>query len=182
MCYIMNKIPFGDMDVEITAEKIYYTIIGSEKELNELLNKNNINNINNNKNRKYIVYKLTIPLATIREIESDKNDINITIGDNMEQMQCIILCDCSFKEEKEYYSLLYIEQNNLDYLDKKTFTLKYPEINIKGNLELNKYIIDDIKSNIGEYPKYIEDNIKLIDITGNYSDTLIYSIRINNNK
>lgn len=159
----------------ILDEKIYYTIIGLEDDLKELLL-----NCHPPHNKIYILSKLSVPLVNIIDKEMENRKINIIIANDMEHLQCSILCDCNYKEEKKFFSLMYIEKNHnitndvQDYI----YTLKYPEILIKGNIDPNKYINDELKKIFPSYAKKLENNIKLIDIAGSSSNILIYCIRL----
>lgn len=162
----MNNLPQNIIEIEISAEKIYYTIIGKKKEMENLLVE--INKKKKNQNITYIISKLIVPVANIL----DDLDYNVILASDAEQVQCSVLCDCNIKEEKEVYTLLCIfeENNNL--------TLKFPEIDLKENFEPEKIIIEDIKKIVNIVPNPIKNSLRLIDITGIDSDILVYIARM----
>ena len=184
------QIPDGIIEIEIVAEKLYYTIIGKETEMCTLLD--NINNQSlddpnipvskkgdmshnlNTKNKSYIISKLLIPLTIVAENIGISKKINIEIGSGIEQVQCSLLCECKSYEEKEVYTLLCIENINNKYI------LKFPEIELKENIEPETTIIRDIKKIMINAPKSIIETLRLIDITGPEEDILVYCARTSN--
>lgn len=168
-----NNTPQNIIEIEISAEKIYYTIIGKENDMKNLLT--DINKKNKYSNVTYITSKLMVPIANIVEtFEVDGK--NVILAQDAEQVQCSVLCDCNIKEEKEVYTLLclYKEDNN--------YILKFPEIDLKENFEPEKIIMEDIKKIINVVPNPIKNTLRLIDITGNDSDILVYIARISASK
>lgn len=158
------------IEIEIPAEKIYYTIIGNKNDMNKLLlNLSNKNNIDNNK---YIISKLSAPISNIiSKLELDNNIININIAQNTELIQCNLLSDCNKKEEKEVYTLLCLLKEDNNYI------LKFPEISIKEGIEPEKNIMEDIKKIFNIVPKSIKNTLKLLNNIGLNSDILIYIAR-----
>ena len=164
-----NNIPQSIIEIEITAEKVYYTIIGQKKDMKILID--DINKKNIRTNITYIISKLIVPLANI--VDND-----IILAPSTEQIQCSVLCDCNINEEKEAYALLClikIEDNNNN---KSRKILKFPEIDLKDNFEPEKSIIQEIKTIATNIPNPIKNTIRLVDITGSESDILVYTARI----
>ncbi len=156
------------IEIEITANKIYYTIIGKKEKLEKFIKNNN----------KYIIAKIIIPLALTTE-KYFTNNKNIIPDLESEKIQCSILCDCSMMEIKELYMILEIN---------KIRNIKFPELaELDGvNNEPEILIAHDIKkisetSNC-ELDNYILDNImrtiKIVDIIGENSDVLVYLVRL----
>ena len=156
----------GIIEIEISAEKLYYTIIGLESEMNTLLE-----NINNTGNTTYIVSKLTVPVVLTAEKESKARKYNIELSEHVEKVQCSILCECKNREERQLYTLLCIEEKAGIYV------LKFPEIELKENIEPEKTILNDMKTFMKITPKILKDTLRLVDITGAEDDILVYCAR-----
>lgn len=165
-----NNAPQNIIEIEISAEKVYYTIIGRENDMDILLQdikeKNRTNTI-------YFISKLIIPLANLLDNFIDKN---VILSNDCEMVQCSVLCDCGVKEEKEVYTLLCLKEENDIYY------LKFPEIDLKEDLEPEKSIIEDINTIVSTIPNPVKNSLRLIDITGNDSDILVYIARLADNK
>lgn len=168
-----NNIPQNIIEIEISAEKVYYTIIGKENDMKILLEDINKKNIKKNNNTVYIISKLIVPLANIIEKFNDKN---IMLAPETEQVQCSVLCDCNVKEEKEVYTLLCLKDEGGYY------SLKFPEIDLKENLEPEKSIIQEMNNIITNVPNPIKNSLRLVDIMGNESDILVYIARASSTK
>jgi hypothetical protein len=150
----------GIIEIEIVAEKIYYTIIGKYLEMNNLLK--NLRTIDNKK--KYFISKLIIPVANISD--------GLELADNIEHVQCSIICDCSKTEERAMFCLLCIEEINGKNI------LKFPEIILHDNIEPDKIIMGDIGKLIKIIPDQVKESLRLIDVTGPESDILVYCARL----
>jgi hypothetical protein len=166
------------VEIEITADKLCYTIIGTKQELQLFIN----SMIKQENNKIYIIAKLIVPVSNIADEESINRNIIINVNKDVEYIQCSIMCDCKLSEEKKIYSLMYIEKDKLT----NSYYLKYPEIELNNGNDPEKIIIHTI-NNLFDSPHQpllhmIEKNLKLIDITGKNEDVLIYSTRISINK
>ncbi|ARF08846.1 hypothetical protein Catovirus_1_896 [Catovirus CTV1] len=157
------------IEIEISAEKLYYTIIGQKSDMINLLE--SINKKNKLSDTTFIISRLIVPLANIIDNYSDKT---IILPPEAEQIQCCVLCDCDIKEEKEVYTLLCLTKHDTEFI------LNFPEIDLKEDFEPEKIIMDDIKKNFTIVPTPIKNTLKLIDITGNDSDILVYVARTSN--
>jgi hypothetical protein len=124
-----NKI----IGIELTNEKIQYTIVGSKEEL-QLLQKKC-------KSKKYIISKLISPILYIVIDEIEMRNIDIEVDNYSEKMQYSLLCNYE-EYEKNLYMLLIIDE----IIDKHV--LKFPEIKLKKTNNIEKIICDDIKKNI----------------------------------
>lgn len=167
-----NKFPHGIIEIEVSAEKIYYTILGNKIIMEKLLRDINSND-KNKKKHIYLISKIMVPVANILESEIRTRKKTIELASGLEHVQCSILCDCNSKEEKDGYILLCIKEIN------NKFVLTLPEIELKEDFEPEKIILDDIHKFVPDVPKIVKNTLKLIDITGKDSDTLIYLSRIN---
>jgi hypothetical protein len=158
----------GIIEIEISAEKLYYTIIGQEHEMKALLQ-----NINKSTGSLYFISKLTLPLAIVAEKESKLLKINIELGSSIEQVQCSILCECKNREERQLYTLLCIVHD----IEADRYILKFPEIELKENIEPEKTILNDMQKFLKVTPKILKDTLRLVDITGADDDILVYCAR-----
>lgn len=153
--------------IELSADQMYYTIIGNKKDMSLLLSE--INKYNDD--TKYIISKLCIPIA---HIVSD----NQKVDNFMEQVQCSMLCDCDIKEEKKVYALMRIEK------DEDLDVPRYIYVDAKEDCEPESLIIDEINKifNRSDIIESIIKSIRLVDIISSESDTLIYISRYCYNK
>lgn len=150
--------------IELTPEKIYYTIIGKYGHMTKLIDK--INKVNKKKNVTYFISKLIVPIDFIIEKFDDKE---IEIVSYTELMQCILLSNCRKKDEELVYVLLcLVEREGIYYL-------QFPEISIIKNTDPEKDILYDIENISGNIPKSIRKNLNMVDIIGNRSEILLYS-------
>lgn len=168
------NLPFGAintiMEIEISAEKLYYSVIGKKKEMEDMMN---TITSSKNKDKIYFISKLLIPLANVAELQMQERKIDIVLAENIEHVQCSLLCDCKGREDKQMYTLLCLEKEK-----ENTYILKFPEIELKENIEPEQSIIRDINKIMITIPKPIKDTLRLIDITGLDEDILVYSARI----
>jgi len=150
------------IEIEVNAEKLYYTVIGKYLDLKKLINK-----LKSSSNKKYIISKLLIPISNT---VCDEYIIPV----NIEYVQCSILCVCNKREEKTMYCLLCVDENN----NKKT--IKFPEIQLKENSEPEKLILNDMEKTFYNVPDQVKSTLQLVDITGPNSDILVYCSKISN--
>lgn len=148
------------VEIELTADQLYYTIIGEENEMSSLLAKIEPGS------KEYMIAKLCVPLANV-------SPSGYIIDNYMEKIQCSFLCDCNTKEEKKVYALMCIEKENgfnvLRYLYIDTEENNDPETLIEN--EINKLFKDNGMA------KSIMKSARLIDIISYDRDTLIYLSR-----
>jgi predicted RNA-binding protein len=153
-------------EIEVNADKLYYTIIGNYKEL-----KNIVSMLNDNE-YKYIIHKINIPIANLIDTYQ-----NIMIDKCIEKVQCSILCGITnINNYNNIYCLLKINNN--------TNILNFFEILFRDNKDFNepeKFIMHDINKNKLNM-EVKSDNIKLADIIGINNDILVYFVKtdINN--
>ena len=149
------------VEIELSADHMYYTIIGEEQDMYSLLSKIK------DTDREYIITKLYTPIANV-------SPFGYMIDNYMEQIQCSLLCDCNSKEEKKAYALMCIDKNNgmnvLRYMCVDTEENSDPETLIKN--EINKMLK-------GSDTKSIIKSARLVDIINLKSSTLVYLLRCN---
>jgi hypothetical protein len=168
----------GIIEIEITAERICYTILGTEAEMFRFIKSIS----SKSQNTIYIASRLIVPISNIAEEEEKKRNIHIEVSSELEYIQCSVMCDCKYVEERKIYALLCLTKKDDD-----TYILKYPEIEMVDSVDPEKSIMDDIGRIFGDVPdtqllSVLRKNLKLVDITGKNEDVLVYSTRLSQNK
>lgn len=162
----------GDViEIEIIADKIYYTIIGKQEDMNSLLDKIKMAD-DKRHGVKYIVSKLMVPLACV-SFDTDKP---FELAEFSEHVQCSVICDCNKREEKVMYCLLCVDESNGKCI------LRFPEIELNDSIEPDKIIIADVMRIAKHVPPQVKDTLRLIDVTGPSSDILVYCARLTSSK
>ena len=146
-----NKI----IGIEVTNDKLQYTVIGCKEELQLLKTKCKTN--------EYVISKLISPILYILIDEMEIRNMDIELDNNTEKMQYSLLCNNEEYEEceKNLYMLLVIDKT----IDKHI--LKFPEIKFKRNNNIEKIVYDDIKKNI-PYLKINQSDMLFLELKTNF--------------
>ena len=177
------NLPSTIVEIEIFVDAIYYILYGNyiimtniKDMLNDYCEKNKLNKI-------YIISKLNMPVARLCDIEQESFNkssnikYNFEFNNSLESIQCLVYANCNNREAKNMYTILCLDKN----LDKNSYELKYPYIDLNEDFDPEEIIYKEFKKISQIYAKYIKKNLKLIDIAGNNDEILVYSCNIVDN-
>lgn len=176
MCNIKEKNNKNNNIIEISADYIYFVIVGEKNTLLKLINYIEKNkNINNNK---FIITRLDIPiLFRYNKIQKMINkDIKLDIS--IESTQSYAFAQEQFlipkqktkfieNDTKKNYMLMMIEND----------ILRFPKIELIDE-DPEKMILDWIKNNIGIIPVKIKKTIKPLSLVGYNNEILVYMAKL----
>lgn len=163
--------------IEISAEYIYFVMIGAKKDLIDLIknmkryNKENNNNINK---KKFIIAPLDIPIIYLYEKIEKKSNKEIKLDYSIESAQSYAFAQEQFifpSQKKKFtendnsnnYMIMLIDDN----------ILRFPKIELIDE-DPEKMIIDWFKKNNGFIPSHIKKSIKPLSLVGYDKDILVY--------
>jgi hypothetical protein len=170
-------LPFINIEIEVSADKLYYIIYGSYNDMQNL--KNNINNyLSSIKSKNFFtINKLNYPIARLAEDLEKLNKKKFTLGNSVETAQCVVCADVKQSKLTDLFSLVLIENNKIFY----------PYIILDKNCEPEKMIYLELKklsnNNIPNYSFFV-NNLKLVDIIDDSADNefIVFSSRFNLDK
>ena len=168
--------------IEISADYIYFVIVGKKNTLINLIddikkNNRNINDNNNDNNiniKKFIVTRLDIPiLFRYNKIKKMINK-NIKLDNSIESAQSYAFAQEQFlipktrtkfieNDTEKNYMIMMIEQD----------ILRFPKIELIDE-DPEKMILDWIKNNFGNIPVKIKKTIKPLSLVGYNNEILVY--------
>ena len=162
--------------VEISADYIYFVIIGKKENLKEFSQK--IQKYCNQDIKKFIITRLDIPiLFKYDKIKKYNNNIEL-IDIGIESAQSYAFAQEQFifpKQNKKFkendtninYMLMVVDDN----------ILRFPKIDLIDE-DPEKMIHEWIKKNCGYLPEEIKKTIKPLSLVGYNNDILVYSAKI----
>lgn len=102
---------------------------------------------------------------------------NFEFNNSLESIQCIVYANCNNREAKNMYTVICLDKN----LEKNTYELKYPYIDLNDDFDPEEIIYKEFKKISPMYAKYIKNHLKLVDIAGQNDEILVYSCNIVDN-
>lgn len=162
--------------IEISADYIYFVIIGEKKILKDFSKQ--LETYCNDPNKTFIITRLDIPLL-FRYDKIKKNYNNIKIIDNaIESAQSYAFAQEQFifpkqnkkfiEEDKTINHMLMVIDNNI---------LRFPKIDLIDE-DPEQMIIEWIKKNYGSIPEQLKKSIKPLSLVGYDNEILVYSAKI----
>lgn len=151
--------------IEITADSIYFIIVGDKDSINDLVLSFN-NNIADN--LKFVSVKIDIPIASkCNELFKESNKcVELDIG--IETAQCYTYAD---GYDNKNYMMVFLETIN----DK--IIMSYPKIPLSEDGDAEQTIFNWLKKKIGKVPKSIKKSIKPITLVGANDEILVFSAK-----
>jgi hypothetical protein len=169
-----NNYPFINIEIEVTADKLYYLIYGTYNDIQNLKNNINKNLLTNNSKNFFTINKLNYPIAKLAEDLEILNNKKFILAPSVETAQCVVCADVKQSKLSNLFSLVLIENNHVSY----------PYIILDKNCEPEKMIYLELKklsnNNIPNYSFFI-NNLKLVDIIddSHNNEFIIFSSKIN---
>ena len=165
--------------IEISADYIYFVIIGNKKNLSDLsknMEKYNIEN-NNDNTKKFILTRLDIPIIYLYDKIEKKSNKKLILDYSIESAQSYAFAQEQFIfpcERKKFiendntnnYMIMIIDDN----------ILRFPKIDLVDE-DPEKMIMEWIRKHNGCIPSQIKKTIKPLSLVGYDKDILVYTAK-----
>jgi hypothetical protein len=187
MCNIKEKNNKNNNIIEISADYIYFVIVGEKNSLLNLIddieknnkNKNNKNKNNKNKNNiKFIVTRLDIPILFRYNKIQKMITTNLKLDNSIESAQSYAFAQEQFLIPKQKTKFIENDTNkNYMMMMIEYDILRFPKIELTDE-DPEKMILDWIKNNIGNIPVKIKKTIKPLSLVGYNNEILVYMAKL----
>jgi hypothetical protein len=162
--------------IEISAEYIYFVMIGNKKDLINFIK--NMEQYNKENNKKFIITRLDIPIIYLYDKIEKKIKKELKLDYSIEsaqsyafaQEQFIFPCDRKKFIENDTsinYMIMLVDDD----------ILRFPKIDLIDE-DPEKMIIEWIKKNNGFIPSHLKKTIKPLSLVGYDKDILVYMAKL----
>lgn len=166
--------------IEISADYIYFVMIGTKKDLLGFIKNMERYNKENNKenNKKFIITRLDIPIIYLYDKIEKKSNKELKLDYSIESAQSFAFAQEQFIfpcEKKKFIENDMANNYTIMLIDDDV--LRFPKIELIDE-DPEKMIIEWIKKNNGFIPTHIKKTIKPLSLVGYDKDILVYMAKL----